>query len=52
MTTTQQADTMVPPSYPELEREVYRSLDDSDTDRPTLIPASSEIEELCAESKR
>jgi hypothetical protein len=44
--------TLIPAAYPALESEVYRSLDDADCDRPTLIPPAAEQEELAAESRR
>lgn len=45
------AETLIPPSYPALEAEVYQSLDFV-TERPTLIPDQFEAEELVAESVR
>lgn len=40
--------TVKPPSYPELEREIYLSLE-PETERETLIPSASEAKELAAE---
>ena len=45
-------ETLVPAAYPALESEAYRSLDDADCDRATLIPCAAEQEELAAESRR
>ena len=49
--TKHEAKTIRPAAYPELEAEVYHSLDCL-LDRDTLMPAASEQEELVAESVR
>ena len=45
-------ETLVPAAYPALEQEAYRSLDDADCDRATLIPCPAEQNELAIESRR
>lgn len=45
------APTLVPAAYPELEAEVYASLDPL-LDRSTMMPSAPEAEELVAESRR
>ena len=45
------APTLVPAAYPELEAEVYASLDPV-LDRDTMMPSAGEAEDLAAESRR
>ncbi len=46
-----QSKTIRPQFYPELEREVYLSLEPA-TERETLLPSPAEAEALAAESRR